>query len=270
MTYDHLVRTGLALLTLLVLAWPAWAADPPPLARARAFYNAANYDAAIEAATLARRQPAAADAAALVLGRAHVERYRSTRSAADLDAAREALRGITRARLGPREQVDHFVALGQLLFFDDDFGAAAEVFESALAGASPLPPQGRAQLLDWWANALDREAQSRTPDRRAPVFARIVTRMEREIEGDPVSATANYWLPAGIRGAGDLERAWDAAIAAWVRTSLDPQTAPAVRADLDRLAQTLVLERSRQHPAREQAETAGALRQEWEDVKSKW
>lgn len=269
--YDHPVRIAAGVLLALVGAIvPASAADPPPLARARAFYNAANYDAAIEAATLARKQPASADAAALVLARAHVERYRATRSAADLTAARDALHGITRTKLGPREQVDLFVAFGQLLFFDDDFGAAAEVFESALARASLLPPQGRSQLLDWWANALDREAQSRAPDRRAPVFARIVTRMEQEIGEDPVSVTANYWLPAGIRGAGDLERAWDAAIAAWVRTSLDPQTAPAVRADLDRLAQAIALERSRHRPAREQADAANALRLEWEDIKSKW
>lgn len=270
MRYDLVVRSGLALLAVLVFAGSAAAADPPPLARARALYNAANYDAAIEAATIARQQPSAADAASLVLARAHVERYRSTRNTADLEAAREALHGIARTRLGPREQVDLFVALGQLLFFDDAFGAAADVFESALAGPPQLPSQGRVQLLDWWANALDREAQSRTPDRRAPVFARIVSRMEQEIEHDPVSATANYWLPAGIRGAGDLERAWDSAIAAWVRTSLDPQTASAVRADLDRLAQTLIVERSRQHPAREQAEAAAALRQEWDDIKGKW
>jgi hypothetical protein len=269
--YDRPVRIAAAvLIALLGSVTLAFAADPPLLARARAFYNAGNYDAAIEAATLARNQPATADSAALVLARAHVERYRAARTPTDLTAAREALHGLTRAKLAPREQVDLFVALGQVLFFDGDFGAAAEVFESALARASFLPPQGRGQLLDWWANALDREAQSRAPDRRAPVFARVVTRMEQEIGGDPVSVTANYWLPAGIRGTGDLERAWDAVIAAWVRTSLDPQTAPAVRADLDRLAQTLAVERSRQRPPREQAEAANALRAEWDNIKSKW
>jgi hypothetical protein len=264
------MRPALVLCFVLAMAWPAAAADPPPLQRARALYNEANYDAAIDAATQARKQPAAADAAALVLGRAHVERYRSSRDAADLTAAREALRGISRERLAPREQVDLLVALGQVLYFDDDFGAAAEILETALGKAALLPAQGRGQLLDWWANALDREAQSRTPERRPLVFARIVTRMEQELANDPVNVAANYWLPAGIRGAGDLDRAWDAAIAAWVRTSFAPQTAPGVRADLDRLAEALITERARQRPAKEQADAAAALRAEWDQLKSRW
>ena len=275
-----------AFIALIGVTAPLIAADAPALVRARGFYNAANYDAAIEAATLARRQPAAADAAALVLARAHIERYRTTRIDAELVSARQAIHGITRVRLGPRQQLDLLIALGQILFFDDDFGAAAEVFESALVKAPLLPQPARGQLLDWWAHALDREAKSRpqdprppdqsgaaalaTPRGRATVYARLVARMEQEAGNDPVSATANYWLPAAIRGAGDLDRAWDAAIASWVRSSLDPQTAPAVRADLDRLAQALALERSRHHPVREQADAANALRAEWDEIKSKW
>src|SRR5262249_6383354 len=102
--YDAVVRTTIAALIVLVLgASHTHAADPPPLARARAAYNAANYDVAIEAATTARKQPASADAAALVLARAYVERFRTTHSESDLAGAREALHGITPARLSPRE-----------------------------------------------------------------------------------------------------------------------------------------------------------------------
>jgi hypothetical protein len=255
---------------LVLLTTIAEGADLQPLVRARSLYNAGNYDAAIEAATEARRQPADAVAAGLVLARAYVERYRASLSAADLTAAREALRGVTRARLGPRDQVDLLVALGQVLFYGDTFGAAAEMFDAALARASILPPPSRAQLLDWWANAIDRQAQTQPPDRRAALFTRMMTRMEQELRDDPVNAPANYWLPAAIRGTGDLDRAWDAAIAAWVRTSLDPQTALAVRADLDRLVQTMVGERARQRPAQEQPEVETSLQAQWEAVKTQW
>lgn len=269
--YDALVRLATCVLAVLITsAASSYAADPPPLARARAFYNAADYDAAIAAAAQARMLPATADAAALVLARSHVERYRARQDAADLTAAREALRGIVRAKLTPRDQADFLVALGQLLFFGDSHGAAAEIFENALARASMLTPSDRNHLLDWWANALDREAQSRAPDRRPAVFGRLIARMEQELRDNPASAAANYWLAAALRGAGDVDRAWDAGIAAWVRTTLDPQTASAVRADLDRLMQAMVPERARQRPPREQPDAVAALRGEWEALKAQW
>ena len=38
--------------------------------------------------------------------------------------------------------------------------------------------------------------------------------MDDEIQRDPGSAVANYWLAVAARGAGDLDGAWNAAIAA--------------------------------------------------------
>jgi hypothetical protein len=264
-----------------LLAGPglAVAAEPPALAKARALYNAGNYDAAIESATPVRGDRQFGDAAALVIARAHLELYRESAERAiaeaklpesrDLSMAREALRSIQRAALSSRDQVDLLIGLGQTLFYSEQFGAGAELFVTALARASMLPPRDRDRLLDWWASALDREAQSRPTDGRGSIYERITARMEEELAGEPGSAVANYWLVAAARGAGDVERAWDSAVAAWVRAALVPETTKALRADLDRLVtEALIAERARTRPARE--DPAVALRVEWERVKENW
>ena len=52
---------------------------------------------------------------------------------------------------------------------------------------------------------------------------------------------------------------------------LTPETAAALRSDLDRLVtQVLIPERARTRPVREQPEAAAALRAEWDAVKSQW
>jgi hypothetical protein len=262
-----------AFLVLLVcLWWPtaAFADEPAALAKARALYNTANYDGAIEAATAVRQQPQWADAAALVISRSYLERYRSRRESADLAAALETLSTIRAAALSARDQLDLLIGLGQSLYLGESFGAAAELFDTALNRASMLTVRDRLLLLDWWATALDSEAQSRPVDRRPNVFVRIAARMEEELRQDPGNRVANYWLAAAARGTGDLERAWDTSIAAWVRASLSPESA-ALRADLDRLVTTaLIPERIRQRPAREQADALIALRSEWDRIKQQW
>ena len=258
-------------LTLLGVGSAAWAAEPASLAKARALYNEANYQGAIDAAAVARRQPEWADAAALVIARAHLERYRQTAVPADLTAAREALGTVRSASLSPRDQVDLIIGLGQSLYLGEIFGAAAELFDTALARAPLLGPRDRLLLLDWWATALDREAQSRPADRRERVYERIADRMEEELRQDAGSAVANYWLAVAARGTGDVERAWDAAVAAWVRSSLTPETASTLRVDLDRLVnQALIPERARGRAARNQQEATTAIRAEWELVKQQW
>ena len=70
--------------------------------------------------------------------------------------------------------------------------------------------------------------------------------MEDELRQDPGSWVANYWLAVALRGTGDVEGAWHARIAAWVRSTLSPETTAELRADLDRLVmQALIPERSR-------------------------
>ena len=56
-----------------------------------------------------------------------------------------------------------------------------------------------------------------------------------ELAAEPGSATASYWLAAAARGAGNLERAWDAARAGWIAAPLGKDQGATLRADLDRL-----------------------------------
>lgn len=259
-------RPGAGLLTVLLvlLAGVVNAAEPPALARARALYNAADYDGAISAAAMARTVATAADAASLVTGRSHLQRYRQRGESADLAAARDALAAVRAATLTPRDQVDHLVGLGQALYLGNTFGAAAELFDAALCRGAALGHGDRLRLLDWWATALDRDAQDRPADRRQTAYGRISARMEEELGEDPGSVPANYWLAAAARGAGDLDRAWSASAAAWIRARLSPETAETARADLDRLVtEVLIPERTRTKPARDPLA-------EWQRFKLDW
>jgi hypothetical protein len=269
-----MVRFIHALVLGMVLVWPAGvvrAAEPPALAKARALYNDADYEGAIDAASVARGMEGWSDAAALVIARSHLERYRQTANPADLTAGRQALQTIRVDVLSPRDQVDYVIGVGQALYLGEQYGAAAELFGTALARDSLLSERDRLMLLDWWATALDREAQSRPGEARPPVFERIVERMEEELRQDAGNPVASYWLAVGARGAGDIERAWDAAVAAWARSSLAPASAPKLRTDLDRLVtQALIPERSRARPVREQQDAIAMLQAEWDLVKQQW
>ena len=274
MRYDSPMRTariGAMLFLLLGLAPSAWAAEPPALAKARGLYNSGNYEGAIDAAAVARRQPAWSDAAALVIARSYVERYRQNADAKDLVAAREAFVTIKASALMPRDQVDLTIGMGQILYLGENFGAAADLFQNALSRGSLLGGRDRMMVLDWWATALDRDAQSRPVDRRRVVFERIAARMEEELRQDPGSWVANYWQAVALRGTGDIEGAWSAAVAAWVRSTLSPETTVELRADLDRLVmQALIPERSRVMAVRDPQEAVTALRAEWDLLKQQW
>src|SRR5688572_18192385 len=99
-------RVVSALALLLVFAVGSLdAAEHPSLAKARALYNAVDFDGAIAAAEVARVDPASADAATLVIARAHLERYRLRNGdPADLTAARENLGKVRMSALLPRDQ----------------------------------------------------------------------------------------------------------------------------------------------------------------------
>jgi hypothetical protein len=274
MRYDPAMRTyGLIVAALILtgLAQEAWANEPPALAKARTLYNAGDFEGAIDAASVARKDTEWADAAALVVARAHLEQYRQRADAEDLSAARAALGAVRASALTPRDQVDLIVGLGQSLYLGEIYGAAAELFETALSRAGLLAARDRLLLLDWWATSLDREAQSRPADRRVKVFERIAARMNEEIQRDPGSPVANYWLAVAARGSGDIDGAWNSAIAAWVRSTLSPETTAGLRDDLERLVtQALIPERSRMLAARDPQDAVTALKTEWELVKQQW
>jgi hypothetical protein len=264
--------SSIAALMIVVsaIAGVAQAAEPPALAKARSLYNEGNYEGAIDAAAVSRRQAGWADASALVIGRSHIERYRQRMDPKDLAAAREALVTVRLATLAPRDQVDLIVGLGLSLYLGEVFGAAANLFDTALTRGATLMPHDRRQLLDWWATALDRQAQAGAADRRRAVFERIGARMDEELKQDPGSSVALYWRAVAARGSGDLQAAWDAAIAAWVQATLEPDTTDSLRADLERLVQqALIPERSRQM-TRDPQDAVSMLRAEWELVKQQW
>lgn len=263
-------RVALALVGCL-LAAPA-AAAPGRISEARRFYNQELYELAIKAAIDARASGEAADEASLIMARAHLERFRQTRDARNLAEAREALRALDATRLSATAQAEFTLALGQWLFLGDRFRAAAELFDSVSGRVDHLGPAARDRLLDWWATALDRQAQE-DPAHRAALYQRIVDRMETELRLQPGSTAAGYWLAAAARSMGDTERAWHAALASYLRARLAADRGVALRADLDRLVTTAIIpERARQMagPTADPRPAIESMTAEWDQVKALW
>ncbi len=266
-----LAGLSLAALVALAVLSPAGAAaaeQPDPLSRARQLYNEQRYDEAIAAAEKVSRTPALADTARLVIGRSYLEKFRHSANAADLEAGRNALRQVQSATLSASDQVQLLIGLGESLYLDNEFGPAAEIFSTALG--SSTPPDLRDTVLDWWASSLDHVALERAPDDREEIYDRIVERMDDELAGYARSMSAAYWLAAAARGAGDLERAWNAAIAGWVRALLSPQHGATLRADLDQLVETAIIPERARDMGPDRERSIAELRKQWEAVKSAW
>jgi tetratricopeptide (TPR) repeat protein len=263
------MRVWTAVLILGLSATLAGAADP--LAEARRLYNLGQYENAARLAREAIKVPATAESARLVLGRIHLERYRQSAAPEDLNQAREALTGVNPQGLDRRERGELTIGWGEALYLDDQFGAAVEVFERALDSGEPLGTGARDRLLDWWATAVDRLALARSRNQREPVYARIVSRMEKEFAADPASAPAAYWLAAAARGAGNLDRAWNAAMAGWVTAPLGRDHGAALRADLDRLmVQGIIPDRAVKLQPKDTKQAAAVMLSEWEALKASW
>lgn len=258
------------LATVLVTAAPVRAEDR--LAEARTYYKQELFELAMKSAMLARADQAVGDEAALIIGRSNLERYRQTHDAQNLSAAREALRGIDSSKLSPRGQAELIVGLGEWLFLDERYGPAAELFDTALGRTDVLSPGARDRMLDWWATCIDRHAQV-TPLHRTELYERIIDRMDNELRDRPGSTAAAYWLPAAARSMGDLDRAWTAAVAGWLRARVSADQGVALRADLDRLVQTAIIpERARELAgrSRDTKDAVDAMNAEWEHLKTEW
>jgi hypothetical protein len=253
---------GLALMT----SGPAAGAADDSLARARLLYNQGQYEAAVMAAEEARAAPARADAADLVAARAYLERFRTSAATDDLTNARDRLRRLDPQRFAPRERAEYVVGLGEALFFDGAFGAAASVFDSVLQSRDASAVDARDRVLGWWASAIDRVARPRPEIDRHDLYQRLRGRMEEELALHPGSGAAAYWLAAAARAQGDQQAAWDAAQAGWVRSALASGRGDALRADLDRLVlRAIVPDR-----AKATAQPPDALRTQWEEFKERW
>jgi hypothetical protein len=249
----------------LLLARSVAAADDP-LAKARQLYNARDFEAAIAAAEQARLTASRADAADLVAARAYLERFRESAAPEDLTNARDRLRRLDPERFAPRERTEYLIGLGETLYFDGAFGAAAAVFDSVLQGGDLMTGPARERVLDWWATALDRDVRPRPEMDRQGIYQRMRARLESELADHPGSGAASFWLVAASRAQGDLQAAWDAAQAGWVRAPLAADHGAALRADLDRIVmRVLAPER-----AKVLAQPPENLRAEWERFKARW
>jgi hypothetical protein len=265
------LRTPVLSVALVVCFCVSAAAQRADLAKARSLYNERQFDGAIEAAAVAQKTPATADAASVVLALSHLERFRERANPADLSAARNALGTVRVSSLDPRDSVDFLMALGEALFFEDDYGAAATLFESGIEAAIAQGPRSGEAMLEWWGSAVERHADPLDREARIPAFRRLRDRMARELARNPGSAAAAYWLVVGTRGAGDINDAWDAAIAGWVRARLAGARSATLRADLDKLVlEGIIPDRVRAVPADKRAQAESDLRGEWALVKERW
>jgi hypothetical protein len=76
---------------------------------------------------------------------------------------------------------------------------------------------------------------------------------------------------AALRAQGETDRAWQAAIAAWVRAPIAGVRSIALRADIDRLVREgIIPDRGKDAPEANRASRETALRAEWELLKQKW
>lgn len=242
-----------------------------PLGEARRFYNLGSFDEAERAARAAMEQPATANSARVVLGRIHLERYRKAPSSATLSDARVALREVDATRLEPRERLELTLGFAETLFLEDRFAAAAAMFAPILASSDALGPAAHERVLDWWATALDRHAQTRPMTERPAIYAHVAARMHAELAADPGSIPAGYWVVAAARASGDLDTAWSAAAAAWIRAALGRDRGVILRGDLDRLVvQAIIPERAARLSPKDSSVAVAGLLSEWEAFKAEW
>ena len=234
-----------AAITLLLVLSPSLSAAQSDLEKARALYNAGQFDESIAAATAAKGKPAAAASATLIAARARLERFRLNGNADDLTAARADLISLNPHNLAPQEAIEWQIGLGTTLFLENQPGPAAEMFTVVLPSArGRLSTEEFDKLLEWWASTMSLVAEALTGDARTHAYAAMRSTVRSELETNPFSRPAIYWSVVALRGTGDLDGAWNAAVAGWVRAGSEPE-ATRLRTDLERfVTQTLIPERA--------------------------
>jgi hypothetical protein len=265
-----------AALALLLFACPALAIAQSDLEKARAMYNAGQYDECIAIAAIAKNKPAAASSATLISARARLERFRQTDDPKELTAARADLVSLNASMLAPQEIIEWQIGLGTALFLDDQPGPAAEMFTTVLPTArGRLPAAEFDKLVEWWASALFRVAESQSGAARREAYVSMLSAVRAELERNPLSRPSAYWVVVAARGTGDFEGAWNAAFTAWIRAGAQPD-GKSLRTDLDRfVTQTLIPERAQARTGQRldaraaQAEIA-ALTEQWRMLAEHW
>jgi hypothetical protein len=262
---------------LFVLLWsPVPALAQNALERARAYYNEGRYDESIAAATAASSRPDAAPSATLIIARSHLGRYRASGEAKELDAARAALVTLNPRALAPQEAIEWQIGAGTALFFENQFGPAADMFSTVLPLARErLKDVEFEKLVEWWGSTQARLAETLAGDSRTAAYERLRDEATLEVQRNPLSRPATYWMIVGLRGAGDLQDAWSAAISGWIRFGGQPD-GEKLRADLDHfVVQTLIPERA-QAKTGQRLDTRAALdeiavmTEEWRNLTARW
>jgi tetratricopeptide (TPR) repeat protein len=261
---------------LLAVACPTEAAAQGDLKRARTLYNAGQFEEAIEAATLLRGRPDLAPSATLIIARSRLERFRRLGDPQQLETARQELRSLNPRSLAPQEAIEWQIGLGTALFLEEQAGPAAEIFKAVIPSArARLTPTEFEKLLEWWGSTLSRLAESLSGDARTQAYERFRSDVSLELERNPLSAPATYWMVVSSRGAGDLDGAWNAAVAGWIRAGTHPEGRQ-LRSELEVFVmQTLIPERAQSRTgqrldAKATMTEIAALNQEWRTATTRW
>jgi hypothetical protein len=258
----------------LLWGWPAAAQND--LKRARTLYNAGQFEEAIEAATSLRGRPDLAPSATLIIARSRLERFRRLGDPQQLETARQELRSVNPHSLAPQEAIEWQIGLGTALFLEEQAGPASEIFKAVIPSARArfTPPEFE-KLLEWWGSTLSRLAESLSGDARKQAYERFRSDVSLELERNPLSAAATYWMVVSSRGAGDLDGAWNAAVAGWIRAGTH-QDGRQIRSELEVFVmQTLIPERAQLRTgqrldAKATLTEIAALNQEWRTVTTRW
>jgi len=265
-----------AIVFVLLVACPALALAQSDLERARALYNGGQFDESIAAAAIAKSKPAAAPSATLIAARARLERFRQKNDPNDLAEARADLVSLNPRVLAPQEIIEWQIGIGTALFLDSQPGAAAEMFTTVLPTArGRLPAAELDKLLEWWASTLSRVAESLSGAARKDAYVAMLAAVRGEVERDPLSRPAAYWVVVAARGAGDFDAAWNAAFTGWIRAGTQPE-GKQLRSDLDRfVTQTLIPERAQARTgqrldARATQVEIAALTEQWLALGKHW
>lgn len=268
---------GWILLAVSALLCPTVATAQNDLGRARSLYNAGQFDEAIAAATIAVRRLATAPSATLIIARSRLERFRRLGDPHDLATARAELVSLNPRMLGPQEAIEWQIGIGTALFLENQIGPAAEMFHSVLQVAQTQLPAGEYEkLFEWWGATLSRLAEGLMGDGRKQAYERLRVVARVELDRNPLSRPATYWTVVASRGAGDLEAAWSAAVAGWIRAGGQPDGGESLRADLERfVTQTLIPERAQARTgqrldAKPTLAEIATLNEEWRSVTARW
>ncbi len=265
-----------AAIAMLLLVCPAMAAAQSDLERARTLYNAGMFDESIAAAAVAKKKASAAPSATLIAARARLELFRQKHDdPQDLAAAREDLASLNPRILAPQEIIEWQIGLATALFLEDQPGPAAAMFTTVLPAARGLPTGELDKLLEWWASTLSRVAESLSGVARKDAYTAMLAAVRGELERDPLSRPATYWLAVAARGTGDVDGAWNAAVAGWIRGGAQPE-GQQLRSDLDRfVTQTLIPERAQSRTgqrldAKATMSEIEVMTAEWRAVTGRW